>query len=138
MRQILLITLGLSTALFGSFSKSGDIVTDSSTGLQWQDDIIGSAMSWTAAIDYCEGMTLGEYGDWRLPNLKELTSLVDDSRIAIAIDTTFEQTSYGGYWSSTTYANRSDSAWFIHFYHGYQLDSYKTSSYYVRCVRAGQ
>lgn len=103
MRGIFLITLGLSTALFASFSKTGNIVTDSTTALQWQDDAIGSTMTWTEAIDHCEDLTLDTHGDWRLPNLKELTSLVDDSRVSPSIDTSiFEHTASNAYWSSTT------------------------------------
>jgi hypothetical protein len=139
MRQILLITLGLSTALFASFSKSGDIVTDSNTGLQWQDDAIGTQMSWTQAIDYCENLTLGTHDDWRLPNLKELTSIVDDSRVNPSIDTSvFEHTASNHYWSSTTYAGNSDGAWYVGFGRGFQGYGNKSNDYHVRCVRAGQ
>jgi len=139
MRQILLITLGLSTALFASFSKNGNIVTDGSTGLQWQDDAIGSVMVWTAAMDYCENLTLDTYSDWRLPNLNELTSIVDDTKVSPSIDTAvFQNTASNYYWSSTTYAGYSDDAWGVFFYNGYQNYYFKAHSYYVRCVRAGQ
>lgn len=139
MRQILLITLGLSTALFASFSKNGNIVTDSTTGLQWQDDAISSPMAWTAAIDHCENLTLDTYSDWRLPNLKELTSIVDDTKVNPSIDTSvFQNTASHRYWSSTTYAGNSGYAWYVYFSYGYQDYGSKTYSYYVRCVRAGQ
>lgn len=139
MRQILLITLGLSTALFASFSKNGNIVTDSTTGLQWQDDAVGSTMTWTAAIDHCENLTLDAYSDWRLPNLKELTSIMDDTKVAPSIDTSvFQNTVSDLYWSSTTYAGINGVAWYVYFYHGDQYYYSKTNSFYVRCVRAGQ
>ncbi len=139
MRQILLITLGLSTALFASFSKNGNIVTDSSTGLQWQDDAVGSNMTWTAAIDYCETLTLDTYSDWRVPNLNELTSMVDNTKANPSIDTSvFQNTAPNDYWSSTTYAGGSDSAWYVYFSYGGQYYKGKTNSGYVRCVRAGQ
>ena len=139
MRQILLITLGLSTALFASFSKNGNIVIDSTTGLQWQDDAIGSVMAWTAAIDYCENLTLDTYSDWRLPNLKELISIVDDTKVDPSIDTlVFQNTASDDYWSSTTYAGHSDYAWYVYFRYGYQSYYVKANSIYVRCVRAGQ
>jgi len=139
MRQILLITLGLSTALFASFSKNGNIVTDSTTGLQWQDNATRSDMTWTAAIDYCENLTLDTYRDWRLPNLKELTSIMDDTKKTPSIDTSaFENTGYDHYWSSTTYAGTSDTAWGVYFRYGYHYHGYKTYYCSVRCVRAGQ
>ena len=86
MKQILLIMLGLSIASYADLTKSGNIVTDSSTELQWQNDAIGSTMTWTAAITHCEGLVLDGQSDWRLPNIKELNSLVDDSRVSPSID----------------------------------------------------
>ena len=139
MRQILLITLGLSTALFASFSKNGNIVTDNSTGLQWQDNATGSTMTWTAAIDYCETLTLDTYSDWRLPNINELTSIVDDTKVNPSIDTSvFQNTASSLYWSSTTYAGGSGNAWYVYFGSGNQDYDDKTLGYGVRCVRAGQ
>ena len=141
MKKILLITLGLSSILFADFTKTGNIVTDNSTALQWQDDAIGSTMSWTSAITHCENLSLDGHSDWRLPNINELKSLVDDTKVNPAIDdsaTAFEYTASNYYWSSTTYAGYSDSAWYVHFYYGYQYYYYKTNSYYVHCVRAGQ
>ncbi|CAA6826458.1 MAG: Unknown protein [uncultured Sulfurovum sp.] len=131
--------LGLSLALYADFSKSGNIVADSSTGLQWQDDAIGSSMTWTSAIMHCENLSLDGHNDWRLPNLNELTSLVNDGRINPSIDTTvFENTASSFYWSSTTYVGYTSSAWRVNFYSGNQGYDSKTNSSYVRCVRAGQ
>ena len=42
--------------------------------------IIGKTMAWTAAITYCEGLDYGGQTDWRLPNAKELYSLIDLGR----------------------------------------------------------
>lgn len=136
MKQILLIMIGLSTILFASFSKNGNIVTDSITGLQWQDNETVSK-AWTGAMDYCEALSLDGQSDWRLPNLKELISLVDDSKDAPAISAVFEHTaSY--YWSSTTYALYTNTAWSIYFSNGYPYSYLKGDHNYVRCVRAGQ
>ncbi len=139
MRQIFLMMIGLSVSLVAGLSKSGNIVTDSQTRLQWQDNTTPATMSWQDAIDYCEDLSLDGYSDWRLPNLKELTSLVDDSRVSPSIDTSvFEHTASNFYWSSTTYAGAASIAWGVGFYSGYQGNSTKSRSYYVRCVRAGQ
>ncbi len=127
--------------LFGAFSRSGDIVIDTTTGLQWQDDatVATNTRTWTAAIDYCENqLTLGGYDDWRLPNKKELLSITDRSRYNPAIDIAyFQNTALSYYWSSTTLASFSPpSAWGVDFdtslWHGYD---YKTASHYLRCVR---
>ncbi len=139
MKQILLIILGLSTLIWADFTRSDNIVADSTTGLQWQDDVISSTMIWTEAIEYCESLPLGGYSDWRLPNLNELTSIVDDSRIVPSINTAvFQNVASNYYWSSTTYAGNTSGAWYVYFNNGRQGGYYKDGSNYVRCVRAGQ
>ena len=139
MKKIFLVIVMIITAIYADFSKSGNIVTDSTTVLQWQDDAIGSTMTWAEAIDHCEDLTLDAHSDWRLPNLKELTSLVDDSRLSPSIDTSiFEHTTSSSYWSSTTYVGNASNAWYVYFLDGYQHTSSKSSSLYVCCVRAGQ
>jgi len=102
-----------------SFTDSGDgTVTDSATGLIWAQADSGTGMNWEDALAQAEGSTLGGYDDWRLPNVKELQSLVDytrspDTTGSAAIDPVFSatqitnlagQTDYGFYWSGTTHA----------------------------------
>ena len=138
MKQILLITLGLSVALFADFTKSGNIVIDGTTGLQWQDNAVYS-LTWTAAIEHCEDLSLDGHSDWRLPNLSELSSILDDTRYNPSIDNTvFQNTASRHYWPSTTHAGNSRHVWYVDFYNGYQNYYFKTNSSYVRCVRAGQ
>lgn len=139
MRTILLILIGLSSMLSAEFTRDANgIVTDSSTGLVWQDDAVGGSTTWQGAIDRCETLNLGGHEDWRLPNLKELTSLVDVTKFIPSIDDIFESTVSLYYWSSTTYANGSDNAWNVLFSNGRQGNSGKNGVSYVRCVRAGQ
>lgn len=119
-----------------------EIVTDSTTGLQWQDNEIveTTTRTWQEAIDYCENnMTLGGHNDWRLPNIKELLSIADRSRISPAIDTSvFENISSNSCWSSTTYSGLTSNAWYVSSYNGTPNGYDKAHSYYVRCVRGGQ
>ena len=130
--------LGFSIVLLADFSKTGNIVIDSTTALQWQDNETVSK-TWTEAIDYCEVLTLDGHNDWRLPNLKELTSLVDDSRVSPAINPIFQNTASYHYRSSTTYIERSYAAGGVDFNSGRTGIGYsKNGGYHVRCVRAGQ
>ena len=113
-------------------------VTDTSTGLMWQQQTAGP-MTWEEAISYCEGLSLGGYNDWRLPNRNELQSLVDYTRYCPAIDTTvFPGTMSSNYWSSTTCAYYTSYAWCVGFHDGFVYYDGKSSSYYVRAVRGGQ
>ena len=122
-----------------SFTNNGNgTVTDTKTGLMWQQGE-SSAMTWEAALSYCEGLTLGNHSDWRLPNIKELESLTDDTRPSPAIDTTFfPNAKSSAYWSSTTVADPTYIAWIVGFSYGYVNRSVKSDLRDVRCVRGGQ
>ena len=139
MKRILLITIGLSISLFADFTRDDTtkIVGDNETGLQWQDNETVSK-GWQNAINYCEDLTLGNYDDWRLPNINELSSIVDDTKLNPSLSSVFKSFASGYYWSSTTYAGNSSNAWYVFFYDGNQSYYYKGYSLYVRCVRAGQ
>lgn len=80
------------------FADNGDgTVTDSATGLMWQKADDGNSRDWEDAMSYAENLTLANYSDWRLPNAKELQSLLDYSRCPYitnspAIDPVFSTT----------------------------------------------
>lgn len=140
MRAILLLMIGLSISLLADFSRSSGVVTDNKTGLQWQDDYSENGgdikhAKWTDAIAYCEDLTLGGHSDWRLPNKKELLSIVDYGRHNPSIDTVFTHTSSNDYWSSTTHADYTDGAWVVYFRNGNTGGYYKSRDHYIRCVR---
>ena len=142
MRAILLIMIGLSL-LHAELTRdtTTGIVSDSATGLMWQDNMVGTTANWQGAIDRCEELILGPHSDWRLPNVNELKSIVDRSKVNPAIKDGFINTSSSYYWSSTTNEPYKDYAWNVYFGNG-RVDSYykddKGYSTYVRCVRAGQ
>jgi len=53
-------------------------VTDNLTGLMWaRNGNLGGAMVWSNAAAFCENLTYGGYSDWRMPNIRELQSLVN-------------------------------------------------------------
>lgn len=114
-------------------------VTDVTTGLVWQQTTAGP-MSWKSALKYCERLTLGRCSNWRLPNIKELASIVDLSRSTPSIDTTyFPDTNAYQYWSSTTSVANTENANYIDFNNGYIYSIPKYYDFiYVRAVREGQ
>lgn len=99
--------------------NSDGTITDAATNLIWQQADSAEGMDWPSALNYCEALTLGGYDDWRLPNAKELQSIVDYSRSpettnSAAIDPVFAttqitneagQADYAYYWSSTTHVS---------------------------------
>ncbi len=110
------------------FTDNGDgTITDRATGLMWSQSDSGEGMNWEDALAWVQRMNkenyLG-YSDWRLPNAKELQSLVDytrspDTTNSAAIDPLFESSEiideagekdYPFYWSSTTFLRFNGSA----------------------------
>ncbi len=64
-----------------SFVSNDDgTVTDRASGLMWAKDDSKAGMDWRSALAYCEAMQLAGFGDWRLPDAKELQTIVDYSR----------------------------------------------------------
>ncbi len=119
-------------------ADNGDgTVTDNGTGLMWQQADSGTAKTWEDAIVYCTGLPLAAYDDWRLPDIKELATLASDTAYSPAINTAlFPLTpASSDYWSSTTDAHSTISAWRVTFDYGKLLVFAKTSPSLVRCVR---
>ncbi|MCP4724968.1 MAG: DUF1566 domain-containing protein [bacterium] len=116
-----------------SFVDNGDgTVTDLASGLMWQKNDSGKGMDWKNALHNAENLTLSGYDDWRLPNAKELQSIVDYTRSlqttgSAAIDPVFSTTEindplgekqYPYFWTSTTHhdgPNPDNSAVYIAF-----------------------
>ncbi|MDC7124345.1 MAG: DUF1566 domain-containing protein [Spirochaetales bacterium] len=105
-----------------NFTNNGDgTVTDSATGLMWSQDDSGSGMNWKEALAWAETKNTASYNgysDWRLPNAKELQSIVDYSHAPSydgkpAIDTDYfncteitneeNESDYPWYWTGTTH-----------------------------------
>lgn len=113
------------------FADNGDgTITDAATGLMWMQTDSLEAMSWEEALAWAEDYEYGGYDDWRLPNAKELQSLVDyerspDTTGSAAIDPLFDSTNigtaadpeYGFYWTGTTHVEgpAGDSAVYLSF-----------------------
>jgi hypothetical protein len=118
-------------------NDEGTIVTDNASGLMWQQADSGDTYSWGGAMAYCEDLSLEGYDDWRLPDNKELQSIVDyDATETPAIDTTiFASTfnpdygtpgvysddggDYGWYWTSTTIGDFPENGSYIAFGRAY-------------------
>lgn len=143
----------LSTAVQASFLNNGNgTVTDFSTSLMWQrcsapaatsdcSASVPSPYTWDNALAYCNGLALGGHSDWRLPNVKELQSLLDVNKTTDpSIDTSyFPDTPADDYWSSTTFVGSTGMAWYVAFNTGIIMSSGndKRQGLYIRCVRGG-
>ena len=108
------------------YTNNGDgTITDTDTGLMWTQ-APSAAMTWNAAIAHAESLTTGTYTDWRLPNVKELQSLVDitlarSTSAATALPclqrTLFSMATATACWSSTPLRSGGapTQAWLVEF-----------------------
>ncbi len=130
--------------------NNGTEVKDLTTSLIWQRCTLGSKLSagncvrigatvsntytWQGALKAAKSAG----SNWRLPNIQELQSLVEEACIAPSINVTFfPATITNRYWSSSPESTTNNKAWFVPFYDGntnvYAGDTY--NQFYVRLVR---
>jgi hypothetical protein len=127
MYQFVRYVRGSSSYGANAFVDDGSgAITDQVTGLTWMQLDSGAlgagasgdgSMNWNEALAWCETLDYAGYTDWRLPNAKELQSIVDYSRSpdttgSAAIDPLFSvtaiidelgQINYPYFWTSTTH-----------------------------------
>lgn len=137
-------------------------ITDTNTGLMWEklsDDRTihnwNNVYTWdnafSAKIATLNAGRFAGHRDWRLPNFKELQSIVNyelvpGPTVAAAFNTgctpgctvtSCSCTQPRAYWSSSSYANNPPYAWVVGFSVGDDGEGYKASSNFVRAVRGG-
>jgi len=149
------------------YQDNGDgTITDMNTGLMWErksgeaglhyhDDHFvwtpgpGSVWEWLALVN-AENGGAGYAGhtDWRLPNLRELQSIVNYENSGPAIGSEFNMACAPGctvaacsctepapLWTSTTFTADPTLAWLVDFANGFVVNDAKTAAWHVRAVR---
>jgi hypothetical protein len=134
-------------------STDGSEVTDQKTGLIWRrcaEGMVLSGDTCTGTAHLFTDQEAVEHGDtqakstgiaWRLPNVRELASIVEKSLRNPSIDSrAFPATPSHWFWTSTPFVDANYvGAWLVSFDNGFVL-SYRFSGfgYHVRLVRASQ
>lgn len=120
----------------------GQVVIDRATGLMWVKDgdspgcNDGEQLPWEASVQFGERLNFAGFTDWRLPNIRELASIINYKRQRPAIDPIFTTTYYDyPYWSSTLYSTLLTYACYVDFDNGDCSHTLKDIDYYVRAVR---
>ena len=126
-----------------SFTDNGDgTIKDNHTSLIWQKCIMGfnndincsddgngtnNASTWADALAYCENLNLGGSTNWRLPNINELKSILDNKKVSAPfVDNLFLNTT-GPFWTSSTNIANTNDAFYVYFYDGYVVINLKRS-----------
>lgn len=122
-------------------------ISDIKSKCNWDAPPEEPGCTWALAVSSaCEDLVYAGYEDWRLPNIRELMSIVDYQKYSPAINTAaFPDTVGVMYWSSTMrtylynvgYDVTFTTPWGVNFSDGVVTTSEVTSSYRVRCVRGG-
>jgi hypothetical protein len=125
-------------------------VTHALFGLMWKQCAEGlsgagcatgtaTSMSWMAALTAAVADNTAGYDDWRLPNNKELQTIVElcghNPSINLSV---FPAAPASRFWTSSTYVGAPNSAWIVGFDNGDDYVSQKSNGFYVRLVRGGQ
>lgn len=123
------------------YVDNGDnTVTDRSTNLMWSKDDSVITMDWVEALEYANESELAGYSDWRLPNSKELQSLVDYEKVDFpAIDTNYFNITATGYssekdaayfWTSTTQGDFKHTACYVSFGQAWSKKNSSATEYF--------
>lgn len=126
-------------------------IFDIGTGLMWQkcslglsghNCEIGTAIryNWKESLETAQTNSLAGYSDWRLPNVKELSSIVERRCHNPSInDNYFPKTKTTTYWSSSPITDLDSEVWLVNFSFGITTAGGNVREYgrYVRLVRSG-
>ncbi len=102
-------------------------VTDTETGLMWQENQSTARMNWKSGIGYCENSSVAGYRDWRFPTIKEFGSIYTAGFPGL----------YGDYWVSTTLYGNPGFVWRLNT-PGYEYGEGKSHVSPILPVRGGQ
>jgi len=129
-------------------------VTDTSTALMWKQCLEGLSgiacdtgivekHNWSGALQIANNTNTSGgyagYADWRLPNVAELVSLVEEQCTSPSInDSIFPNTDYFFIWTASPDYNNDHGSWSVDFNVGTTATLNRDFEYHVRLVRSVQ
>ena len=128
------------------FYVDGGTVIDRMTGLRWEREPAFEGDTFERARTYCGELIVNANASFRVPSVKELQTIVDDTQIGVLIDPiAFPDPSGETYWSSTRFVGETMGepdggsapvlAWSVRFSDGYSQTEDVDTANGVRCVR---
>ena len=125
--------LFLTLFLFYTLQAQENTFVDMKTHLEWQDtkDTQDKEQIWKMSKKYCQSLHVKDHDDWRLPTLKELTTLISATQ-----NKKLQYSSTSEYWTINDYEEDDTNAWEIYMGTGHQFYNDKCETAHVRCVRS--
>lgn len=133
------------------------VVIDMNTKLMWQDNKSNIRKKWSDAKSHCNNLKFAEFSNWRLPRVKELLTITSNKINNLSVNQSCKNVFPKYYWSSDVYVPKLISswprnskkvkriikddmsqhvfAWLVNFKLGNDGSAYKSTPYYVMCVR---
>lgn len=125
-------------------------ISDATTGLMWMKCAYGQTfdsnantctgegltLTWQEALQTAHGYQFADLNGWRLPNIKELSTLTEKRCVRPAINTDFfPETPSDDFWTSTPSLTTLDSAWVVAFFNSTNSLKPKENFVFARFVR---
>jgi len=131
--------------------RGNGTVLDSVTGLMWKQCAEGlsgvgcnngsaTGMDWAATLataNNANAVKFAGYGDWRLPNRRELESIVEYCGYQPSINQGVFPNTFEGFWSASSNVNDPGEAWAVEFSYGSSGARSKATNFHGRLVRGG-
>lgn len=146
--QICVSDIVETTPITNFLDNGNGTVTDLTTGLMWMQCSLGQTWSngacvgdadtltWQQALQQAHGYEFADTDGWRLPNIKELTTLSERSCVRPAInETLFPNTPSDDYWTSTPSLSDAERAWVVAFFNSSNSIKQKQLFVFARLVR---
>jgi len=124
----------------GHYIVSTDTALDTETGLVWQrGQVEAFPLGYADALARCQALSLGGFATgWRLPNIREMLSIVDEREPLGPMwdSTVFQSAQLSSYWTATNVAGDTANAWAFTFTPGVFMERVDkaTLTALVRCV----
>lgn len=117
----------------GQYTITADTVRDTKSQLTWERN--SGLYTYAEAEAHCKNLNL-ENATWRVPTMKELLTIVDDTRTNPSIDiNAFPNTPSTQFWTSSERVNQPGEYWHVDFYDGGTSSFDPTQTINLRCVR---
>jgi len=123
----------INESLSRNITDTNGVIYYTNVGLSWQKEDDNIAKTYSVAKEYCDNLDFAGINTWKIPNMKELSSIVHHGRNYPKINNVFSNTKNKIYWSRDSYLETSNY-WGIDFSDGMNASEDTTNTHYVRCV----